>query len=441
MSFSRREFIGSASALIAGAGLATSPVAGAVSAASRVAPSDRLNFGVIGVRGMGWSNLEGHIKIPGVTCTALCDVDANVLSERAAQLEQINGRAPATYRDYREMLDDRDIDFVIIATPDHWHCLQMVHACEAGKDVFVEKPLANSIAECDIMVRAAERYNRVVTVGQWQRSNTHWQDALTYVQDGHIGRVRLVKAWAYMGWMKSIPPQPDQPAPEHVDYDMWLGPAAERPFNPNRFHFNFRWFWDYAGGLMTDWGVHLIDMALLGMNAAEPNSVMSSGGKFAYPDDAAETPDTQQAIYEFDDFSMIWEHAVGIDNGPYGRGHGVAFIGNEGTLVVDRGGWEVIPEVEDGQYKTPAIPPRRGQRTGVDPHAENFIECIKTRARPNAPVDSAANTAVVAHLGNVAFKVGRRVTWDNRARRFVNDPEADDIIRPDYRDPYTLPSV
>ena len=177
------------------------------------------------------------------------------------------------------------------------------------------------------------------------------------------------------------------------------------------------------------------------MNAQALRSAYSAGGKLAYPDDAAETPDPQQAIYEFDGFSMIWEHGVGISNGPYGRDHGVAFVGNDGTVVVDRGGWEVIPEVEEGRYRTPALPARRGQRTGVDPHAVDFVECIRNRKRPNAPVDSAANTAVVAHLGNVAFKVGREVHWDHAARRFTDDGEANALIRPRYRGPWSVPGV
>jgi predicted dehydrogenase len=443
---SRRAFLNNASALAAGVGLTglAVPEAGASTAVppnARVAANEKLTFGLIGAKGMGWSNLQAHLRVPGVECTALCDVDSSVLQERAAELEKMTGRRPALYGDYRRMLENRDLDFVIIATPDHWHCLQTVHACEAGKDVYVEKPLANSIAECQIMTRAAERYGRVVQVGQWQRSNQHWQDAIDYVRSGKIGRVRLVKTWAYMGWMKSIPVKLDEPVPAGVDYDLWLGPASARPFNPNRFHFNFRWYWDYAGGLMTDWGVHLIDIALLGMNAGAPRAVLSAGGKYAYPDDAAETPDTQQAIYEFDDFTLMWEHGVGISNGPYGRDHGVAFIGNDGTVVVDRGKWEVIPEVENRQFKTPAIPTQPGQRTGVDPHAVNFVECIKTRGTPTASVATAANTAIVAHMGNIAYKVGRKVRWDAARQQFAGDAEANRLITPRYRAPWTLPRV
>ena len=198
------------------------------------------------------------------------------------------------------------------------------------------------------MVAAKQYHKRVVQVGQWQRSNQHWADAIAYVQSGGIGHVRKVKAWAYMGWMKRVDPQPDQATPAGVDYDRWLGPASLRPFNPNRFHFSWRWYWDYAGGLMTDWGVHLMDIALLGMKAEAPRSVSALGGAYGYPGSAMETPDTQTAIYDFGDYSMEWEHAVGISKGPYGgHDHGVAFVGETGTLVVDRSKWRVIPEVAD----------------------------------------------------------------------------------------------
>lgn len=297
------------------------------------------------------------------------------------------------------------------------------------------------------MVAAARRYGRVVQVGQWQRSGAHWADALEFVNSGKLGRIRLVKAWAYQDWMKPIPVVPDEPAPEGVDYDMWLGPAPKRPFNKNRFHFNFRWFWDYAGGLMTDWGVHLIDMALAGMNASAPKSVIASGGKFAYPDDASETPDTLQAVYEFDGFSMLWEHATGIGLGPYGRNHGVAFIGNNGTLVVDRGGWEVMPEVErinwrPDRYKMQHVPAQsRSGSGGLDEHTLNFVECMKSREQPACDVAIGANTAVVAHMGNIAFKTGRKVYWDEASRSFVNDDEANKLMSVTYRGPWKLPEI
>jgi predicted dehydrogenase len=440
---SRRQFLVQGSAAVAGASLASWPaIARAGSRSKRVAPSDSLNFGLIGAKGMGWSNLNAHRRIAGVECIALCDVDREVLDQRAGELEQASGKKPARYRDYRKLLENADIDFVIIATPDHWHCLQLLHALQAGKDIYVEKPLANSIHECYVMMRAAERYGRVVQVGQWQRSAPHWNDAIEFLRSGKLGTIRVAKAWAYQGWMNPVPPKPDRPAPEHVDYDMWLGPAPKRPFNENRFHFNFRWFWDYAGGLMTDWGVHLIDYVFYGMQVSRPKSVMSIGGRYGYSEteDAAETPDTQQAIYEFDGFSMVWEHATGINGGPFQRDHGVAFIGNNGTLVIDRGGWEIFPDTRDGRYRMEALPRRSGS-SGLNAHAENFVACIRTRGRTNCPPDVAANTAINAHMGNVALRVGGRVYWDEATRRFRDNDEANRLLTPNYRAPWSLPKV
>ncbi|MDH3369241.1 MAG: Gfo/Idh/MocA family oxidoreductase [Gemmatimonadota bacterium] len=412
----------------------------------RVAPSDQVRVGVIGCNGMGFQNLRSILKIPEVECAALCDVDASVLNRRAGDVEGAAGVRPALHDDFRRLLEDPDIDAVIIGTPDHWHCLMMVMACEAGKDVYVEKPLANSIGECALMVAAAQRYGTVVQAGQWQRSGSHWSDAARYVQSGEIGRIRLVKAWAYQGWMKAIPVKPDEPVPDGVDYDMWLGPAPARPFNPNRFHFNFRWFWDYAGGLMTDWGVHMIDMVHYAMGDAGPRHVAASGGKFAYPDDASETPDTLQATFEFADYSMLWEHATGIDLGPYERNHGVAFIGNRGTVVVDRGKCELLPETEVVEGKlsyltTPMPVQQRRDDGGLDAHMVNFVECIKTRAQPTCNASVAARAAVTAHLGNIAFKTGRRLTWDDATQSFPGDAQANALLRPTYRAPWRLPSV
>lgn len=439
--YTRREFLEAGSAAAAGVGLGPMSSPTVRTEDTDVPPSDRLRFGVIGVNGMGWSNLQAHQQIEGVSCTALCDVDRSVLEKRAGELEDQTGTTPDLYDDYRRMLDDDALDFVIIGTPDHWHCLQMVHACQAGKDVYVEKPLGNTVAECDVMRRAAEKTGRVVQVGQWQRSDPHWQNAVEYLQSDALGQIRHTKAWAYMGWMGRVEPKPNQEPPKGVDYDLWLGPAPEQPFNPNRFHFTFRWYWDYAGGLMTDWGVHLIDYVLKGLDLGNPQSVSSMGGKYGFPDDAQETPDTQQALYQFEGVNMTWEHAVGIDNGSYDRDHGVAFIGNKGTLVIDRGGWQVIPEVEEGQYETEALPPREGEGNGLELHARNFVASIRGNETPNAPIDAAANTAVNAHLGNVAFRVGRDLEWDAEARRFVDAPEANALVEPTYRDPWTLPSV
>jgi predicted dehydrogenase len=271
---------------------------------------------------------------------------------------------------------------------------------------------------------------------------------MEFVHSGQLGRIRTVRAWAYMNWLPAVPSIPDEPAPEGVDYDMWLGPAPKREFNRNRFHFNFRWFWDYAGGLMTDWGVHLIDIVLWGMQVSAPKTIASIGGKFAYPDDAQETPDTQQAIYEFDEFSMMWEHAVGIELGPFQRSHGIAFVGNDGTLVVDRNGWELFPEVllSDGErkgYRMPAVPPVkvRPDEQGLDQHTRNFIDCMKTRVQPRCNPEIGSLAAVNAHLGNIAFRTSDKVYWDGKTMTFEGNDKANALLTPSYRAPWVLPSV
>lgn len=433
MNNSRRHFIRSASSLVAGAGLV-----GALPASLRaIAPSDKINIAAIGINGMGWSDLTAILKNPYAQCVALCDVDKNVLDKRAGELEK-KGQRPKVYSDYRKLLEDKSIDAVIIGTPDHWHCLQMTDAVSAGKDVYVEKPIGNSIAEINAMQAAQERTKRVVQVGQWQRSQQHFKDAIAFVHSGKLGQVRLVKAWAYMGWMHSIPKAPDGNPPAGVDYAAWLGPAEKRPFNPNRFHFNFRWYWDYAGGLMTDWGVHLLDYALLGMKAQHPVSVMAAGGKFAYPDDAAETPDTLTTVYQFDGFNIQWEHATGIDGGPYGRNHGIAFIGNNGTLVLDRGGWEVIPE----KGKMEAVPLTKSVDNGLDKHAVNFLEVIKSRKLEdlNTPIQAGAHVATIAQLGNIAYKTGRKLNWNGANGKF-DDSDANKYLAAQYHNGYKLPKV
>ncbi len=439
MDHSRRTFLQKSAMLLSGAGMATA-LPGSVFAGRPVSANDKIGLGVVGVAGMGFTDLLSHLNIPEVEAIALCDVDQNVLEKRAAELQERTRKKPVLYGDYRQLLDNKDIDAVIVGTPDHWHPLIMISACEAGKDVYCEKPLANTIEEIDRMVAAARHYNRVVQVGQWQRSGPHWDSAMAFVQSGALGNMRTVKAWAYMPW-DTISDLPNAPTPPGVNYDMWLGPAPDHPFNPNRFHWNWRWFWDYAGGLMTDWGVHLIDMVLYGMEATAPKSVMSTGGKFARADSGMETPDTQQSIYEYDDFTMIWESAVGIGLGPYGRDHGVAFIGNNGTLVVDRSKWEVIPEVKNKKPLMEPVPVHFGGNNDLNLHTQNFINCVKSREQPVCNPEVGRLAALNAQLGNIALKTGRKVYWDASANHFTGDEEANALMHSHYRDPWQLPQV
>ena len=435
----RRDFIYRSAIL--GAGASLSPMLVRASG-KQVGPNDKIGVGLIGCNSMGFGDLEAFLRNPETECVALADIDQSVLDRRVADVERIQGKKPAgIYKDWRHLIDNKDVDVVIVGTPDHWHCLQMVAACEAGKDVYCEKPLGNSIEECNIMIRAAEKYYSVVQVGQWQRSDPHWQDAMNFLHSGQIGKVRTVRVFSYQGWCPSIPVKPDGSVPPGVDYDMWLGPAPKRPFNPNRFHFTFRWFWDYAGGLMTDWGVHLLDYALYGMNVTAPQSIMASGGKFGYPDDACETPDLLQTVYTFKDFTVMWDHAIGIDDGAYGRTHGLGFVGENGTLVVDRGGWEVIPERVGGKARMEPVELHRAYgEGGLNLHVKNHLECIKNRTPEKcaANIHIGAHIAKFAHLGNIAYRTGKKLTWDGKS---FHDREADSYLCKEYRKPWKLPKV
>ena len=244
--------------------------------------------------------------------------------------------------------------------------------------------------------------------------------------------------------MKDIPVKPDGPAPAGVHYDKWLGPAQKRSFNPNRFHFNFRWFYDYAGGLMTDWGVHLIDYAMLGMGANNqyPQSIAAIGGKTGYSDDAEEWPDTMSAVYDFGNFNMVWEQAVGINGGLYGRDHGIAFIGNNGTLVLDRGGWEVIPEKDSGKDKMEAVARQHSVDNGLDLHTQNFVEVVKSKKLDNlkAPIQDAAMVAINCCMGNIAYLTQKTVHWDKKALKFTH-AESNKYLKPEYHNGIAFPKI
>jgi predicted dehydrogenase len=442
--YSRKKFL-QQSSLLLGAGALASAFDNKAFAIfkNRMLPSDQLNIGAIGINGMGWSDTRAAMKIPGVNLVAVCDVDRNVIEKRLGELAKagVDTSRISTYADYRKLLEQKDIDAVIIGTPDHWHALIMIHACEAGKDVYVEKPVGNSIVECRTMVAAQQRYNKVVQAGQWQRSQQHFKDAVDYVQSGQLGNIRTVKVWCYQGWMRPQPVVPDSAPPAGVDYQQWLGPAPTRAFNASRFHFHFRWFWDYAGGLMTDWGVHLLDYALLGMKAGVPKTIDGMGGRFAYPDLYEETPDTLTTMYEFDHFNLVWDSAMGIDNGSYGRDHGIAFIGNNGTLVLSRGGWEVIEERQSkNKVSKPLVKP---SDNGLDKHWENFVSVVKSRKMEelHCSIQAGAHVATVAQMGNISYRTGKKLYWDKALSKFTDDAVNAAYLMKQYHNGYHLPKI
>ncbi len=434
MNLSRRKFLKSTAVVT---GTALSPfhkVSGA---------NDRLNVGLIGCRGMGWSDLSGFLNNPDVRCLGLADIDQSVLDRRGADLAGKQETKFELYRDYRKLLDNKDIDAVIIGTPDHWHCLQFADACKAGKDIYVEKPVANSISECDVMVAAAKKHKRVVQVGQQQRSGNHWKEMINVLRSGELGTIGSVKIWANFNYAALPPAIPDSPVPEGIDFDFWLGPAPARTFNSQRFHGSWRMFWDYGGGLMTDWGVHLLDMGLWGMDIkGMPEKISGTGGKFYYPGGGHETFDSQMISFAFPGFIMSWEHNAGVESGPYNRPYGVMFKGTNGTLVADRNNWQILPE-SDKATKEPKVASKEmtSDRREHGEHIRNFIQCVKNRDFNTAcPIETGSLAAKYAHLGNIAARVGGATLRYDDERKAFDHLQANQYLKPSYRKPWEFPA-
>ena len=407
---SRRNFIRHSASAVATGLIMPSVLNESNLFASSVGANDQINVALIGCRSMGWADLSDFLIHPEVNCIALCDIDKNVLEQKAAEVEKLRNKKPRLYGDYRKVLEKKEIDAVIIGTPDHWHCLQMVDACAAGKDVYVEQPIANSIAECDAMVDAAKRYNRVVQVGQQQRSGNHWHEMKKYIDSGKLGKIARVNVWANFNYATILNPVSDSAVPSGVDFETWLGPAPKRTFNEKRFHGLWRMFWDYGGGLMTDWG--------------------------AYPDNYAETFDTLSVIYEYDDFIIQWSNIAGTETGPYGRNYGLEFKGVNGTLVANRESWEVYPEGNRIEH-IKSLPNFQDHRD----HVTNFLDCMKSRKMNTAcTIDNGSLCAKYAHLGNISARVGSALAYDDVKKTF-NNPMADKLIKPDYRNPWLFPEL
>ena len=395
--------------------------------------NDTINVALIGCRNMGWADLCAMLQNPGVQLVALCDVDQTVLDNRTAEAEKNWGKRPDQYRDYRRVLERQDIDAVIIGTPDHWHCLIMTDACAAGKDVYVEKPAANSIGECDAMVAAQQRYQRVVQVGQQKHSAEHWKQLHEFIASGKLGHIGRVKIWANFTYVVLTNPTPDAEPPATLDYDMWLGPAPFRPYSQTR-NQSWRCFWDYGGGLMTDMGPHLLDMALWHMNVTEmPRRVSAVGGNFVNPANKAETFDTLDVLYELPDFNIEWSNTA-IASGPYGSINGLEFKGENGTLVTNYNWWEVIPQ--SGRMEPMKVLATPGEHIV---HTGNFLDCVRSRRIDQlaCPITHGVLCAKYAHLGNIAARTGMSLSYDDLHHTFHNKV-ADRLITRPYRKPWKM---
>jgi predicted dehydrogenase len=441
----RRQFV-SATAGVVGAGVAlrgTPASASTASGSSIQGANDRVRIALIGAGRQGVFDMRDHMRLENVEIAAVCDVYAPNLAKASEAAPKA-----ARHTDFRRILDDKTIDAVIIGAPDHWHALMTVMACQAGKDVYVEKPTCVAIAEGRAMVEAARKYNRIVQVGTQQRSQTHFKDAIELVQAGKIGTVTSVRCWNVGNMAPAGIGHPaDSAPPADLDWDFWLGPAPKVPFNANRFgvvpdnYSHFRWFWDYAGGMMTDWGVHLIDIVQWAMKVDAPLAVSAVGGKFALTDNR-ETPDTIVATYQYPGFVMTYENRVCNAQPMNGHGYGILFYGTDATLFVDRQGYEIVPETRDRKDAPPelrAFPATRQRRDTDSAHARNFVNAIKSRELPICDIEIGHRSTSTAILGNLALRSGGSVTWDGQKEQVTNhNPQAAALLVREYRAPWTL---
>jgi predicted dehydrogenase len=427
----RRSFVrkaGTASAAAAGAFFNLNP--------SALGANEKVTLALVGGRNQGRGDALRAIR-QGAVVKTFCDLDDAILGKVGPELEKAQNRQPGFVKEFRRVLDDKDIDAVIIATPDHWHAIQTILACQAGKDVYIEKPLSQTIHEGHLMRDAARKYNRVVQVGTQRRSGEHFRTAAEYAAGGKLGKVCLIKAWMCQV-RPSIGRPADEPAPASVDYDVWLGPAPKRPFNKNRFHYNWRFFWDYGNTELGNQGVHMLDVAMWaiekmrGMDNALPKHISGTSAIY-WLDDAKEVPDTQVMTYDYGDLALVWElHSFQQNRLIEGTAAGTAFYGTSGTLVVDGRGWKVYgPKGEAG--------PSEASSGGS--HEGNFLECVKSRKRPNSDVEVGRLSTTICHLGNIVTKLGRDVRLDPKAENFGDDKQANALLTKQYRAPYTLPKV
>ncbi|MGO9011538.1 MAG: Gfo/Idh/MocA family protein [Bryobacteraceae bacterium] len=433
----------------------------AVSAASYMrvmGANERVQVGFIGCGLIGLRHIADFKQLPDADLSAVCDVYQPRIEYAQAQC----GSHPRGYHDFRKLLENKNINAVVVATPDHWHALPTILACAAGKDVYVEKPMTLFVREGRWMTTAARRYNRIVCVGTQGRSGTHIPEVLSLLRQGVAGKIHSVRFSAYRNIMPGFGRPADGPPPAGLDYDFWLGPAPARPYNPNRSLYHFRWFWDYSGGQMTNLGAHDMDLVHFLLGATAPKSVDSAGGRYALQDNG-ETPDTQDAVWEYPGFLVegSFREASGSRRAASGTGGslaGVQFCGTQGVLAVSRGGYEFVPDMRvapesaippwstpPGHPQAAAVAPapygtaRKGSGDAPEPmghHARHFLDCVKSRQRPVADVEDGHRVAVSCHLANLSMQLGRKLIWDAEQEQIVGDREANALLVRPYRKPW-----
>ena len=396
-------------------------------------PNDTVRVAVLGVNGRGVDHIGGFCNLKNVDVAVLCDPDQNVSRKRAAEFEKKYGRPVRTETDLRRVFDDKNIDAVSIATPNHWHALATIWACQAGKDVYVEKPGSHNIFEGRKMIEAAARHNRIVQHGVQLRSSVAVQEGVRKLREGVIGKVYMGRAVIYR-WRPSIGHLADEPVPEGLDYDIWLGPAQKRPFSHRYVHYNWHWQWDFGNGEIGNQGVHELDMCLWGLGVKFPRQISALGGKFLWDDDK-QTPEILSTSYLYPDENKFMEVEVRhwFTNQEDSVNVGNIFYGSEGFMLIK--GYDAYETyLGTKRERGPA------RKEGGD-HYANFINAVRTRNKGelNAPVETAHYAAGIAHLGNISYRVKRRLEFDPAAEKFVNDAEADKLLTREHRPPFVVP--
>jgi predicted dehydrogenase len=427
----RRDFLVSTAVLTAGAA-----VRGFAS------PNETVRMAVVGCGGRGQSHVNAWSGMPNVEIVALCDVDEAHIADKLKSLESKGMKKPATYVDYRKLLEDKSIDAVSLATPNHWHTLQTIWACQAGKDVYVEKPCSHNVFESQQIIAAARKYDRIVQQGSQSRSSPALREAVQRMATGELGDVYMARGLCYK-WRDTIGHTPVSAVPAGVDYDLWTGPAPKRPFSKNRFHYNWHWMWDTGNGDLGNQGIHEVDIARWGLGVTHPTKVSAIGGKFMFDDDQ-ETPNTLSASFEFDDKGVkkmmtfevrhwISPHEAGINGEKPGNTIGNQFYGSKGYLVIDN--YNKYYSFM-GKEQTPGP-----GATARDEHWANFIAAVRSRKRGdlNAEIEEGALSCNLMHLANISYRVGRTLHWDAKTMTCIGDAEANKMLTRAYRAPFAVP--
>lgn len=418
--------------------------------------NDRVGVGFIGFGLIGQRHVHDFVAMPDVAGVGIAETHTGRRDEAAAVI----GPGARTFADFRKLLDDRDVDAVVVSTPDHWHALMTMMACAAGKDVYVEKPLSLFVREGRWMVDVAKKHGRVVEVGTQQRSGLHYQRAKGLVQDGHIGKMVGVRMWYYRNVTPGFGHPSEGVPPAGLDYDQWLGPAPARRYNPNRSLYHFRWFWDYSGGQMTNLGQHSLDIVHWFLGVLAPRRVSSEGGRFTLVDNG-ETPDVQEARFDYGDWAATWSHReCGRGKPPFA---GLEFCGTKGSLLISRRGFTVTPDPaispeeliprfggahpkggpegaeqrRTGPPRTAAIEDQSGDEFDqFRRHARDFIDCVRSRRPPISGLEDGHRVATACHLANLSLRLGRPLRWDAEQETVIDDREAESLLERPYRAPW-----